>query len=271
MNEYLISKLREGRIHKGFKQSDVTQYTGIKNTTLSNYENGITEPDIDTFLQLCELYELDYAGILAEAYGLSVQGEDFKIRPSEIEVAKKYRALDPHGQETVNMILDRESARVKSLQEKDFRIKELESAPAAVIELPVRAATDRYLADYFRDASAGGGIFILGNEPADKISVPESAWDERADYVIRVNGDSMLPDYADGDNVMVSSHNMELNYGDVGIFVVDGKVYIKEYGETELISRNPDFPNITIHEFENIVCMGKAIGKLEGEYEIISG
>lgn len=43
------------------------------------YENGITEPDIDTFLQLCELYELDYAGILAEAYALTIQGENFSF------------------------------------------------------------------------------------------------------------------------------------------------------------------------------------------------
>ena len=49
MNEYLISKLKEGRLSKGLKQSDVTKFTGIKNTTLSNYENGVTEPDIDTF------------------------------------------------------------------------------------------------------------------------------------------------------------------------------------------------------------------------------
>lgn len=105
MNNYLISKLKEGRLNKGLKQSDVTNLIGIKNTTLSNYENGITEPDIDTFLQLCELYELDYAAILGEAYGLSVQGSDFDIKPSEIEHIKKYRALDEHGKKMVDFTL----------------------------------------------------------------------------------------------------------------------------------------------------------------------
>lgn len=129
MNEYLISKLKEGRISKGLKQSDVTQFTGIKNTTLSNYENGITEPDIDTFLQLCELYELDYAGILAEAYGLSVQGEDFKIRPSEIEVAKKYRFIStnsPDGAGVVDTVVDSMYSIAEQIQEKDSRIEALE-------------------------------------------------------------------------------------------------------------------------------------------------
>ncbi len=130
MNEYLISKLKEGRINKGLKQSDVTKCTGIKNTTLSNYENGVTEPDIDTFLQLCEFYELDYAGILAEAYGLSVQGEDFKIKPSEIEYVKKYRFISdysPIGAEMVTATINREYSAAEQLKKQKERIQELKN------------------------------------------------------------------------------------------------------------------------------------------------
>lgn len=57
-----------------------------------------------------------------------------------------------------------------------------------------------------------------------------------------------------------SSHQ---RYGDVGIFIVNGSAYIKEYDKTELVSRNPDVNNISISEFDNIVCMGKVIGKIE--------
>lgn len=54
------------------------------------------------------------------------------------------------------------------------------------------------------------------------------------------------------------------------ISLMCGNAHIKEYGETELISRNPDADNIWISEYDNIVCMGKVVGKLEGPYEIIS-
>lgn len=111
MNEYLIKQLKQGRTNRGLKQSDVTKLTGIKNTTLSNYENGITEPDIDTFLQLCDLYQLDYAYILGEAYGLNVSGTDFDIKPSEIKCLKKYRLLDNHGKEMVDFTLEKEYER----------------------------------------------------------------------------------------------------------------------------------------------------------------
>ena len=111
MNEYLIFQLKEGRRKKGLKQSDVTKYTGIKNTTLSNYEHGVTEPDIDTFLQLCKLYELNYAEIIGEAYGIGIPYKSLIIHPSEIKFLKKYQNLDGYGKETMNIIIDRETQR----------------------------------------------------------------------------------------------------------------------------------------------------------------
>ena len=125
MNAYLITQLKQGRLNKGLKQSDVTKLTGIKNTTLSNYENGITEPDIDTFLLLCELYHLNYATILAEAYGLKISGTDFNIKPSEMEHIEKYRKLDDFGRETIDMIINRETDRTTQAKEAADIIKQL--------------------------------------------------------------------------------------------------------------------------------------------------
>lgn len=69
---------------------------------------------------------------------------------------------------------------------------------------------------------------------------------------------------------MIVSQPLEMRHRDVGSFVVNGKDYIKEYGETELVSRNPDSPNIRIAEYDNIVYMGKVVGRLEGPYEVVS-
>ena len=116
MNRYLIEKLKEGRLSKGLKQSDVTKLTGIKNTTLSNYENGNTEPDMDTFLKLCHLYELDYAELLGEAYGYRLPGISIDIKNSDINMIKKYRALDEHGKDIVDTVLEKESDRILQSQ-----------------------------------------------------------------------------------------------------------------------------------------------------------
>ena len=115
MNQYLIDKLKEGRLKKGLKQSDVTKLTGIKNTTLSNYENGNTEPDMDTFLKLCRLYELDYADLLGEAYGYHLPGVAIDIKKSDINLINKYRALDDSGRQHVDTVLQCEYDRIARL------------------------------------------------------------------------------------------------------------------------------------------------------------
>lgn len=244
MNEYLISKLREGRLSNGLKQSDVTKLTGIKNTTLSNYENGITEPDIDTFLQLCELYKLDYANILGEAYGLSVQGADIDIKPSEIEHIKKYRNLDDHGKETVSYILDRESDRVQ-------QIKEATESDAD--------SNVRYIQRYPRLASAGTGQVVFEDMPVEQIAIPDIPEYKRVSYAIEVNGNSMEPVYHDEDVLLVEPA-CQIDVGEIGIFIVGNDAYVKKLGDGELISLNKGYSNIPLTEDSK--CMGRVVDKL---------
>lgn len=115
---------------------------------------------------------------------------------------------------------------------------------------------------YFRaGVSAGTGIFILGNEAEDDIELPALPEYEAADFAIDVNGDSMEPDFSHEDIALVQ-RDAEMHIGDVGVFIVNGDAFIKELGEKELISRNKKYKNIPIHEGDNVVCMGKVIGKV---------
>ena len=51
----------------------------------------------------------------------------------------------------------------------------------------------------------------------------------------------------------------EVPFGSVGLFIHDGKGYIKERGEKCLISRNPDYPDI----YGECKMVGVVIGKAE--------
>lgn len=46
------------REKKGFKQTQVKEKTGIHNKTLSGYENGVSEPDVQTLNLLSDLYDV---------------------------------------------------------------------------------------------------------------------------------------------------------------------------------------------------------------------
>lgn len=55
---YLGERLRKARERKGLKQVQVHEKTGINNKTLSRYESGGSEPDVETLKTLAELYEV---------------------------------------------------------------------------------------------------------------------------------------------------------------------------------------------------------------------
>ena len=92
MNELLVNRLRSARTDKNMKQQEVADILGIKPNTLSNWEKGRTEPDIDTFVKLCDIYEIDCASLLSDVYAFKQIKSEVSL--SEFDHLKKYRSLD---------------------------------------------------------------------------------------------------------------------------------------------------------------------------------
>lgn len=179
------------------------------------------------------------------------------IDNGEWTLLKDYNSLNKEGQTKAN---EQVSLLTKIPEYQNLDAGNLRNA--TIIEFQAKRNSDLFVIPYYRGGiSAGTGIFILGNEAEDDIEIPNILDYQDADYALDVNGDSMEPDYMDGDIALVSQ-NMEMQIGDIGVFVVNGSAYIKELGKNELISHNKDYPHILIHEEDNVVCMGKVIGKL---------
>ena len=116
--------------------------------------------------------------------------------------------------------------------------------------------------DWFTLSASAGTGNILDSDLAEDLFVPESAEAEQADYVISVSGDSMEPTYHDGDKVFVEKCD-SVDIGEVGIFVVNGDVYIKELGNKCLKSHNEKYKPIILTENDSIYCCGRVIGIVE--------
>ena len=240
-------RLKESRIKARLTQEQLTDQLGIAKSTLSGYESGNREPAVATIAKILDVLNID-ANYLYQDESQSLT--EMVVSLDDKALLNKYHFLDGHGKELVDLVLEKELDRCEN------------TPPAAIINIEDRPGGAKRLVEYFRGASAGSGVFILGNEIVDHIEIPATPENRNVDYAIKVSGDSMEPDYHDGDTVLVSQ-KQEMKYGDVGIFVINGSAYIKEYGKSELISRNPDFDNINVSEYDNIVCMGKVIGKLD--------
>ena len=110
--------------------------------------------------------------------------------------------------------------------------------------------------------SAGIGYDLNFNSDDDfkNIEVLDTPEAESADFAVTVEGESMSPDFHDGDIVLVKQQD-NIDIGQIGIFTIDGDGYIKEYGKDCLISHNPEYPDIYPEEYQEVKCYGLVLGK----------
>lgn len=87
----------------------------VSEKTVYGWESGHRQPDADTFLILCDIYQI--ANLSDEIS--SSKGNEI-ISTNEQEVIKKYRALDEHGKMLVDNVLDLEYKRVTSEKSNNF-------------------------------------------------------------------------------------------------------------------------------------------------------
>ena len=115
---------------------------------------------------------------------------------------------------------------------------------------------------YRTPSSAGSGSILFDDVPIEYINVPKNAETEKADFVVEVRGDSMEPQFYNGDHVLVAADRI-IQAGEIGVFVLDGDSFIKKMGEGRLISLNPAYAPIELHEYDSIQCAGKVIGTID--------
>ena len=110
-----------------------------------------------------------------------------------------------------------------------------------------------------------GGDPKLTEDEAEELYLHSSSLIDRADYVFDVSGDSMEPNYHNGDMVLVRklSSISDLNYGDVGAFTMENELYIKVFDEKGLRSYNPVYCLMPYTEYERIFLIGEVIGVLQ--------
>ena len=75
----------------------------------------------------------------------------------------------------------------------------------------------------------------------------------------------MEPEYHDGDLVLVEKYPgcPELQYGEVGAFMIGNSIYIKIYEEEGLVSFNENYDTMTFTEYDNVTLIGRVLGILE--------
>lgn len=189
--------LREIRKSKGMTMKQLGNLVGVTESAIGLWETGKREPNQEMLLKLGEALDCSV---------LDIMGADTVIRiHRESPLMQKYNALDKHGKMVVDFVIEAEYQRCTKAEE--------------VVEKPRTKIIPLFC------AAAGPG------EPPSQDGFEDYEVDEDspARFAVKISGDSMEPEFHDGDIVLCRKKRPEI--GEIAVMIVDGFIYVKQYIE----------------------------------------
>lgn len=260
-----IDRLKQIKSERKITNDQLSEMTGIPLGTLSKILAGISDsPKLSNIVAICAALECSVDYILT---GIPENTHNYTLSDREMTMIENYRKLDSHSRELVTMIIAKESERVnegvKNNNDRSFRGQLIQgggSVRGAAMKNAV-GLSRRKIDLYDLPVSAGTGVYLTEMQSVE-INIPDNPDTSSADFALRIKGNSMEPKYRDGDVLLVEECDA-VEYGELGIFILDGDGYFKKFGGDRLISLNPDYEPILLKNFEEITCCGRVVGKLK--------
>lgn len=221
------------RKNMGISQRELSNMLGtyghnLTNKAVSTWEKDYAEPSASVLLLLCKL--LNITDIYGEHYG---ENPDNPLA-----------SLNAEG-------------KAKVMEYAELLKSSRKYKPAEAVIIPFR----RSIKLFDIPASAGTGS-ILDGDNYTLLDVGEEVPTD-ADFGIRISGDSMEPQFINGQIVWVHQQD-SLSNGEIGIFFLDGNAYCKKLQDDTdglfLISLNKKYEPIPVTETASFKIFGKVVG-----------
>ena len=220
---------------KGLNPRQLAIALDFKYTTVNDWVNAKTYPRIDKIEMLANFFNVSKSDL--------VENKTEEIATTS-PVQAIYDQLTPPRQAKALTYLEKQ---LMEQNEEKTKINEV----SEVVQL--------YSYDYYdHPASAGTGQY-LNDVRVEQIELPV---DIDADFVIPIKGDSMEPDYHDGDLVFIQT-SVDLNDGVIGVFNYNGDAYIKQLvidkDQAYLHSLNPAYKDMPITPETDFRIIGEVV------------
>ena len=237
LKKYIGNQIKTFRKSAGFTQDELAKRLNTTKQTISRYEKGDRKANQDMLFELCDIF-----GVSIDDFFPS-QNETLQS-PTTSPIQTIYDQLHQPRKAKVLTYAERQLEEQNEEETKGNEVSE-------VIQL--------YSYDYYdHPASAGTGQY-LNDVRVERIELPV---DIDADFVIPIKGDSMEPDYHDGDLVFIQT-SVDLNDGVIGVFNYNGDAYIKQLvideDQAYLHSLNPAYKDMPITPDTDFRIIGEVV------------
>lgn len=226
---------------KGVDRNTLCADLDLKYTTVRDWLKGITYPRIGKIELLANYFNINKSDL--------IENKISTAQPSDSLLEKITNTARKLNTDNKKIVLRTSEELLESQKnEEETKINEVSEE---IIQL--------YSYDYYdHPASAGTGQY-LNDVRVERIELPV---DIDADFVIPIKGDSMEPDYHDGDLVFIQT-SVDLNDGVIGVFNYNGDAYIKQLiideDQAYLHSLNPAYKDMPITPETDFRIIGEVV------------
>jgi repressor LexA len=232
------------RKQRGITQKELAKEVGITASTMTDYMKLRSAPSFGVIQKLA-----DYFGVKKSDIDTTFKEESSSLPDASDlltqQITDKVVQLTPDNKKIV--LRTSEELLESQKNEEETKINEV----SEVIQL--------YSYDYYDHAASAGTGQYLNDVRVEQIELPV---DIDADFVIPIKGDSMEPDYHDGDLVFIQT-SVELNDGVIGVFNYNGEAYIKQLvidkDQAYLHSLNPAYKDMPITPDTDFRIIGEVV------------
>ena len=255
----IANRLRALRLESELSKRDLVSLLPLNYSTYANYESGFREPNADVMLMLAKHFNVSVDYLLGVSDSRRKVEDVAILNDNEQDFFVKYRQLDTHGQELVDLVLNKEYERRNFFNGANDFTKKSTFDGKWITHKVYQQRTCSSLSNY---------IVMEGELDYELLRFATTPVSERADFCIQIDKKNMEPKIMGGDIVFVKA-TPRVEPDSVGIFVYEGvthcnrlKVDIKSKA-VFLESLNRKIQPMKITKPLELVTVGLVIGIAE--------
>ena len=218
------------------KQAELSRATGIPPSTLTGYVKGTSLPIPGNVQKIADFFGVPKSVLDPRFVTNNSMVDDSSSNTSSIQTI--YDELEPNGQRKVVTYAEK----LRDEQEKRRKEKKNEVSEKVV---------DLYQVEVVSETAAASGFnYGFGYDDTDRETIEVDEQPPRHDIATKVSGDSMQPDYQDGDILYLVDKGLTTYNGDLAVISYGDRSYFKkiytENGRLRLVSLNDKYEDIIL-------------------------
>lgn len=241
---YIGTKIKEYRLQRGLTQKELATLVDMGDTTIANYEKGFRTPKKNTLFKISSALSVTIDDLFPP-----IRKADTPTASPDLltqQITDKVVQLTPDNKKIVlrtsEELLERQKANGEIYTEQNEEETKINEVSEVISLYQVEVVSET--------AAACGFNYGFGYDDTDRETIEVDEQPPRHDIATKVSGDSMQPDYQDGDILYLVDKGLTTYNGDLAVIAYGDRSYFKkiytENGRLRLVSLNDKYEDIIL-------------------------